>query len=119
MRVLGVLDLLAGRAVHARGGLRERYAPVDRFGGIPIEAGDALALARAYLDQLERNSGLPAARIAAVRTALTSAERQSGAARSGALTTLATSLDADLAAATDKGRVRRVIATVRDLANAR
>ena len=51
MRVLGVLDLLAGRAVHARGGLRERYAPVDRFGGIPIEAGDALALARAYLER--------------------------------------------------------------------
>ena len=51
MRVLGVLDLLAGRAVHARGGQRERYAPVDRFGGIPIEAGDARALARAYLER--------------------------------------------------------------------
>ena len=36
------------------------------------------ALARAYVDQLERSNGLPAARIAAVRQALTSAESASG-----------------------------------------
>ena len=48
MRVIGVLDLQAGCAVHASGGLRERYAPVSAVAGIPIEAGDAVALATAY-----------------------------------------------------------------------
>ncbi len=38
------------------------------------------ALARAYLDQLERNGGLSASRIAAVRNELTSAEGASGGA---------------------------------------
>ena len=50
MRVIGVIDLLAARAVHARGGHRDRYAPVRSSGGVPIQ-GDALALARAYLDR--------------------------------------------------------------------
>ena len=52
MRVIGVIDLLAGRAVHAHGGLRERYQPVRTVAGVPIEPGDALALARAYRDRL-------------------------------------------------------------------
>ena len=41
----------------------------------------SFAKARAYLDQLERNNGLPAARITAIRTALASAEKQSGGGR--------------------------------------
>src|SRR5688500_18623710 len=52
----------------------------------------SFALARAYLDQLERGNGLAAARITAVRQALQSAERASGAARRTALTQLATQL---------------------------
>jgi phosphoribosylformimino-5-aminoimidazole carboxamide ribotide isomerase len=52
VRVIGVLDLAAGRAVHARAGMRERYAPVRAVAGLPIETGDALALARAYIDRL-------------------------------------------------------------------
>ena len=52
MRVIGVVDLAAGRAVHARAGLRELYAPVRTVAGEPIEPGDALALARAYVDRL-------------------------------------------------------------------
>ncbi len=40
MRVIGVVDLLAGRAVHARRGQRDRY--------LPIGDGDAVALARRY-----------------------------------------------------------------------
>lgn len=50
MRVIGVIDLLGARAVHARGGHRDRYAPVRASGGVLIE-GDAPALARAYLDR--------------------------------------------------------------------
>jgi len=52
MRVIGVVDLLAGRAVHARAGRRESYRPVTAVAGSPIEAGDALGLARAYMDRL-------------------------------------------------------------------
>ena len=50
MRVIGVLDLAGGRAVHARGGSRERYEPVRSVAGLAIEPGDALAVARAYGD---------------------------------------------------------------------
>lgn len=52
MRVIGVVDLLAGRAVHARAGRRGSYQPVRALAGLPIESGDALALARAYVDRL-------------------------------------------------------------------
>jgi phosphoribosylformimino-5-aminoimidazole carboxamide ribotide isomerase len=44
MRLVGVIDLLGGRAVHARRGQREHY--------LPIGDGDAVALARTYLTQL-------------------------------------------------------------------
>jgi phosphoribosylformimino-5-aminoimidazole carboxamide ribotide isomerase len=58
MRVLGVLDLLGSRAVHARGGRRESYEPVNIKGtglGTSTETrplfipGDAVALARWYM----------------------------------------------------------------------
>ena len=38
--------------MHARAGKRERYAPVRSVAGEPIEPGDTLALAGAYLDRL-------------------------------------------------------------------
>ncbi len=74
------------------------------------------ALARAYLDQLERNSGLATARIAAVRTELTSAEQANGAARASALAATATSLSTDISSATDKGRVTLLQRAIQDLA---
>lgn len=52
MRVIGVVDLAHGRAVHASGGRRERYAPVRTVAGSPIDAGDAPALARAFIEDL-------------------------------------------------------------------
>ena len=76
----------------------------------------SFAMARAYLDQLERGSGLAAARIAAARSALDESERQSGAARRDALAGLASRLDADAAGAADAARVRLLAAAVRDLA---
>lgn len=42
MRIIGVIDLLDGTAVHAIRGLRQQYQPVHSVGG------DALALARGY-----------------------------------------------------------------------
>jgi phosphoribosylformimino-5-aminoimidazole carboxamide ribotide isomerase len=52
MRVIGVVDLLGGLAVHAEGGRREHYRAVEAVGGSAILPGDALALARAYLGRL-------------------------------------------------------------------
>jgi phosphoribosylformimino-5-aminoimidazole carboxamide ribotide isomerase len=50
VRVIGVLDLLQGRAVHARAGARERYAPVVSADA-SFAPGDALALAHQYVDR--------------------------------------------------------------------
>ena len=51
MRIIGVLDLRNGLAVHARAGDRERYAPIHSVAGEAIEPGDAQALARIYRDR--------------------------------------------------------------------
>jgi hypothetical protein len=75
-------------------------------------------LARAYLDQLARSSGLSADRIAAVRSSLANAERSSGTARHDALTQLASQLDGDAAAAGDGPKVRTLASAVRALASA-
>ena len=52
MRIVGVIDLLGGRAVHARAGRRDLYEPVRQVAGTAIAAGDAVALARVYVDRL-------------------------------------------------------------------
>lgn len=49
MRIIGVIDLKDGIAVHARGGRRELYAPVHQSAGTVVH-GDSLALARVYVD---------------------------------------------------------------------
>ncbi|HKW41182.1 MAG TPA: HisA/HisF-related TIM barrel protein [Gemmatimonadales bacterium] len=48
MRVIPVLDLRAGQAVLARGGAREDYAPGPSVLVAERQAGDAVALARAF-----------------------------------------------------------------------
>ena len=51
MRIIGVIDVRNGQAVHARGGVRADYAPVDAVAGVNV-AGDAVALARTYVERL-------------------------------------------------------------------
>ena len=51
MRLIGVLDLRAGRAVHAVAGRREHYHQVRQIAGAGLTPGDARALARLYHDQ--------------------------------------------------------------------
>jgi phosphoribosylformimino-5-aminoimidazole carboxamide ribotide isomerase len=51
MRVVGVLDVAQGRAVHARGGRRDDYRPIAEAAGRAI-AGDPVALAAAYVGGL-------------------------------------------------------------------
>jgi len=77
----------------------------------------SFALARAYLDQLERSSGLATENIAAARTALAGAERANGDRRRTALSELATRLSADAAGAADAAKVRTLVGAVTDLAN--
>jgi phosphoribosylformimino-5-aminoimidazole carboxamide ribotide isomerase len=52
MRILGVIDLLGHRAVHARAGDRTRYQPIESVAGSRIASGDALALADIYINRL-------------------------------------------------------------------
>jgi hypothetical protein len=77
------------------------------------------ALARAYLDQLERGRGLDASRIASVRQELTRAEKLSGTARHDALAQLATQLHTDATKAADQAKAHTLASAVGDLANAR
>ncbi|MCU0620655.1 MAG: HisA/HisF-related TIM barrel protein [Gemmatimonadales bacterium] len=52
LELIPVLDLAAGRAVHARGGDRARYVAVASHLAPDMVPGDALALARAYRGRL-------------------------------------------------------------------
>ena len=76
----------------------------------------SFAVARAYVDQLERSQGLGADRITAARTALANAERASGGARRSALNALAGQLTQDAARSSDSKKVLALQAAVRDLA---
>jgi hypothetical protein len=79
----------------------------------------AFVVSRAYLDQLGRNDGLPAARRTAVAAELDRAERlQDAGQRRGALTQLATGLEGEAGAAGDPQRVRALAESVRRLADA-
>jgi hypothetical protein len=79
----------------------------------------SFALARAYVDQMERSGAVPAARIAALRQELAQAEGASGAARTDALTGLAARLDGEAGASRDAAKVRMLAGAVRELAAAR
>lgn len=50
MKIIGVIDLLAGQAVHAQGGCRRAYRPVKTVADVAID-GDAAALARFYVER--------------------------------------------------------------------
>jgi len=76
-------------------------------------------LAKAYLDQLERSTGLSPERIKSTRDALAAAERAPGQQRRAALTQLATQLNSEVARSSDPGKVKLMVAAVTDLAKAR
>ena len=75
----------------------------------------SFALARAYVDQLERSNCLASGRIAAVRQSLGNAEKASGAQRRDALNGLATQLDGDARGSCDGPRVQKLAGAARDL----
>jgi len=49
VRIIGVIDLKSGQAVHARGGRRAAYAAIERSAGRPID-GNPFELARVYVE---------------------------------------------------------------------
>ncbi len=77
----------------------------------------SFSLARAYLDQLERGSGLDRARVAAVRRELTGAEGADVTTRRDALRLLATRLQGEVGESSDPRRMRRLVSALRELAD--
>lgn len=51
MNIIGVIDLLGGRAVHAQGGCRHGYRPVSTAAGVSID-GNPVTLSRVYAGRL-------------------------------------------------------------------
>ncbi len=79
----------------------------------------AFPVALAYVDQLKRDNGLPADRLTAIESALTSARSASGAKRTAALRKLATELSRDEQGASDTKRVQLLEGVVKGLAAAK
>ncbi len=94
-----------------------RWTHLNAQGQPKIEWPPSFALARSFVDQLERNKCLSAARISAVRQSLSTAERANGGARSSALTTLAGALEGDARGSCDPNRVQMLIKAVKDLSS--
>jgi hypothetical protein len=76
----------------------------------------SFALARAYVDQLERSGGLSAGRISLARQALGNAEAASGAGRRRLLTDLAAELDAGSYGSEDAAKIELLVDSLRELA---
>ncbi|HEX7937591.1 MAG TPA: hypothetical protein VF483_01295 [Gemmatimonadaceae bacterium] len=74
-------------------------------------------LAKAYVDQLERNKCLSKGRIAAVRGEIAKAESATGSARQNTLTALASSLDADAKSSCDAPKVMKLQQALTDLSH--
>ena len=106
--------LLSQNEIEAAESVRvERFNPQtqERF-----EWPATFALARAYVDQLERSGGLPAGSIASVRGRLAEAERASGASRRQSLESLAEELSAETRSSSDAAKIRTLASTLRELA---
>jgi len=75
----------------------------------------SFVVARAYVDQLERSNGLPAARIKATRATLQRAEKATGQARRTALRQLSRQLSTDAQKSSDAPKVQLLITELNDL----
>jgi hypothetical protein len=121
-RGLDVLELLPSAWLSAD---EIAAAKLVRFDALNVQTQPKLewpasfVVARAYLDQLARSNGLPAARITAVRQALAAAEAQSGTAQRMALTRLAGELDSDARPSSDRAKVQALADVTRRLAGGR
>jgi hypothetical protein len=78
----------------------------------------SFAMARAFVDQLERSKGLSAGSISSTRSELTRIERLSGSARRAPLQTLGTKISAEAAGSSDQAKVKMLVTALNDLAAA-
>ena len=78
----------------------------------------AFPVVRSYVDQLQRDNGLAAARVTAINAALDAAEKQTGAARKASLTKLGAEVDKDVAGAANSAKVRTLSVEIKRLAAA-
>jgi hypothetical protein len=95
-----------------------RFDYFNTQGQQPFVWPPTFALARAYVDQLERSNGLASGRISAVRQELTEAERGSASQRREELSELAVQLDGEANGSRDGSKVRALAAAVRNLGQA-
>ena len=103
VRILGVIDLQQGFAVHARGGSRTAYRPVSLRGVESAQDGDATALARFYREA----AGLAGVYVADL-DAIAGGAWHDGVIRAIAAATSDLWLDAGIATAPDAERARRL-----------
>jgi LVIVD repeat len=76
----------------------------------------SFALAKAYLDQLERSKGLDATKLKSARDVISGAEHANTQQRRTALTQLAAQLNTGLAGSTDQPKLKLLAAALSDLA---
>ena len=92
-----------------------RWNYLNAQGQPKMEWPPSFSLAKAFVDQLERNKCLSSSRISTVRRELQTAERATGAARTDALRKLSTELDADARSSCDAPKVNQLKKAVNDL----
>jgi hypothetical protein len=95
-----------------------KWTYLNAQGQPKIEWPPSFALAKAYVDQLERSKCLPAARIATARQAIANAERATGPQRATTLTQLSSQLEQDVRGSCDAPKVRMLQKSLNDLTSA-
>ena len=94
-----------------------RWSYLNAQGQPKIDWPPSFALAKSFVDQLERNKCLSANRIAEVRGSIASAERASGGARTTALSQISSQLDADARNSCDRPKVAMLQKALLDIGN--
>ena len=92
-----------------------RWNQLNAQGQPKMEWPPSFSLAKAFVDQLERNRCLSASRVSAVRRELDGAQRATGAARTQALQKLSSELEGDARGSCDKRKVDLLKKAVNDL----
>jgi hypothetical protein len=92
-----------------------KFTELNTQGQPEIKWPPSFALARSFVDQLERNNCLAPDRIADVRSKLQAAERAAPSSRQGTLTTLSTELAGQAATSCDARRMRLLSDAIRNL----
>ncbi|MDP2471299.1 MAG: hypothetical protein Q8W46_10550 [Candidatus Palauibacterales bacterium] len=119
-RGLDILELTPSEYLTANEIEAARSVKFDRFnvqGQQKFVWPPTFALARAYVDQLERSGGLNADGVASVRRVLKDAEHDSAAARREALRELGEWLREETPRSTDGRKMSQLAGTVQELAN--